>query len=286
MESHIRVKCSAIRTAIQQLECSTFKVLMTLASYTNQYAICFPTPKRIADDANMCAKTVYSALDELEMYGYIKYLRRAYYNRFTNESTHAIFQVNPHFMEIADEFFPDALRMWQENGKGIFFLSNQQQEPTSVNNDSIQRQETTTTNNNRDSEKESATAKSEPTKTTAQQTNSAPQQKRESSAIVKKYTNPILITSELEALQESLAVKLSELEIKISLARGFIVEYGYAQCEIAHRHLQFLLTKQKIENPSGFYRYLLQSNMANVLPSMNVKDRDYSGGQYSHFVES
>jgi len=102
---------------------------------------------------------------------------------------------------------------------------------------------------------------------------------------VKKYTNPILIDHELEPLQESLAQSLVSLGIKIIMARGFITEYGYKACDLAHSHYQFLATRQTIDNPSGFYRYLLQNNLADVLPSAK-KDKDYTGGNYSEFVES
>lgn len=286
MNSHTRIQCNANITAIQQLDCSSYKILMYLACRSNQYGTCFPYGVTIARDTKICEKTVYSALAELVTYGYIKYLRNAYHNRFTNESTPPLFQVSPHFLEIADEFLSDAMALWTgKNGNGKFYLSNQQQEPALANNAITQIQETTTTTNNRDSEKETTTAKSETPKTTAQQTNNPKDEKRESSAIVKNYTNPILIPSEIEALQEALAQKLTDIGIKIIMARGFIVQYGYAQCELAHNHLQFLLTRQQIDNPAGFYRYLLQSNMANVLPSLRERD-SARHTEYDSFLES
>lgn len=286
MESHIRVKFTANLAALQQLECSTFKVLMYLAGRSNHYGTCFPYPQTIAEGCALDVKTVYKALGELETCGYIKYLRQAFYNRFTGESTPPLFQVSPHYLEIAESFIADALSSWAENGKGIFSSSNQQQEPTAVNNNNNQPQETTTTTNN-DSENEVQTANRKPQKqTTQQRTATQHSENRENSAIVKNYTNPISINHELEALQESLAQKIATLEIKIILARGFVAQYGYQQCDVAYNHLQYLMTKQTIDNPSGFYRYLLQSNMANLLPSMAEKSTSSKHQEYDEYLES
>lgn len=286
MESHIRIKFTANLIALQQLECSTFKVLMYLAGRSNHYGTCFPYAVTIADGCSLDVKTVYKALGDLETCGYIKVLRKAFHNRFTNESTPPLFQVSPHYLEIADEFYLEALSIWTENGNGIFSMSNQQQEPTAVNNDNNQPQKTTTTINN-DSEKEVQTANRKPQKpTTKQRTATQQSENRENSAIVKNYTNPISVNHALEPLSESLAEKIANLEIKIILARGFIAQYGYQQCEVAYNHLQYLLTRQQIENPSGFYRYLLQSNMANILPSMRDKSDNSKPHEYDEYLES
>lgn len=285
MDSHLRIKFTASLTALQDLEPYSYKVLMYLATRADNFGICFPAPKTIAEHIGISVNCVYDKLQELFTWGYAKLLRNAFYDRLTKKSSPAVFQVSPHFMEIADSFFAEALEYWNTGFQiHVKHGSNQQQEPPALNNTIETESETTTTTNNRDSEKESA--KSEPPKTTAQPTNSAQRTNRESSGFVKKYTNPILITSELESLQESLAVKLSELEIKITLARGFITEYGYGQCDVAYNHLQVLLERQEIENPSGFYRYLLQSNMANVLTSMRDKKDDSHRREYDDYLES
>ena len=287
MESHLRIKFTASLTALQDLEPYSYKVLMYLATRADSFGICFPAPKTIAEHIRISVDCVYDKLQELFTWNYARLQRNAFYDRLTKKSTPAVFQVSPHFMEIADKFYDEALQLWNTGFQNRFKTeSNQQQEPTSEQTAFNQPQETTTTTNNRDSEKESATAKSEPQKQQREQTNSAPQQHSESSAIVKNYTNPVLINHELEALQESLAVKLSEIGIKIILARGFIAQYGYGQCELAHNHLQFLLTRQQIENPSGFYRYLLQTNMANVLPSMSKKTHFTDDINMDDFIES
>jgi len=102
MNSHTRIQCTANITAIQQLDCSSYKILMYLACRSNQYGTCFPYGVTIAKDTGIEQKTVYSKLNELVTYGYIKYLRNAHHNRFTNESTPPLFQVsqpsniNPH----------------------------------------------------------------------------------------------------------------------------------------------------------------------------------------------
>lgn len=270
MNSHTRIQCTANITAIQQLDCSSYKILMYLACRSNQYGTCFPYGTTIAKDTGIDPKTVYIKLDELCTYGYIKYLRRAYHNRFTNESTPPLFQVSPFFLEIAEEFLADTLKLWSsENGIGENLLSNQQQESATANNSITQLQETTTTNSNRDSENESANRK--PQKQQREQTNSVPQPKSESSAIVKNYTNPILITQPLPDLNEKIAESLSGIGIKIVMARGFVAQYGYDLCNLAYEHLRHLQTQQTIESPAGFYRYLLQSGLADFMPTMTRK---------------
>jgi hypothetical protein len=204
------------------------------------------------------------------MYGYIQYLQKAYHDRISGKSSSAVYQVSPHFMEISDEKILEALALWARDFQNPIFLeSNQQQEAVPENNDSIQFQKTTTTTNNRDSDSETANRK--PQKQQREQTNSVPQQKANVPPIVKNYTNPILITQPLPDLNEQLAESLSTIQIKIIMARGFIAQYGYDLCNMAYKHLQHIQQNQTIDNPAGFYRYLLQSNMANVLPTITKK---------------
>lgn len=287
MESHIRIKFTASLQALQDLEPYSYKVLMYLASRSDSLGICYPAPKTIAEHIGISVDCVYDKLQELFTWGYARLLRNAFYDRLTKKSSPAVFQVSPHFMEIADKFYQEALQLWNAGFQNRFKTgSNQQQEPTSEQTAFNQPQETTTTTNNRDSEKESATAKSEPPKTTTKSTKQAQAEKSESSAIVKKYTNPILINSELEDLQEHLAQKLVGIGIKIILARGFIAQYGYADCDVAYKHIEFLSKRQEIENPAGFYRYLLQGGMLDKLPSLQPKNYSGRNSEYDDFIES
>jgi len=274
MESHIRIKFTASLTALQDLEPYSYKVLMYLATRSDHLGVCYPAPKTIAEHIGISVDCVYDKLQELFTFGYARLLRNAFYDRLTKKSSPAVFQVSPHFLEIAEKFFTESMSLWDSGFQNRFKTeSNQQQEQASEQTAFNQPQETTTTTNNRDSEKESANRKpqGQEQKQRKQTNNAQREDKSESSGIVKKYTNPILISHELESLQESLAQKLTGIEIKIVLARGLITEYGYNQCELAYNHLQYLKTKQTIENPSGFYRYLLQSGMADSLPSMVKK---------------
>lgn len=284
MNSHTRIQCTPNLIAIQQLECSTYKILMYLAARSNQYGVCYPLPKTIAQDAGLCATTVYSALDELSSNGYIKYLRKAFYNRFTNESINAIFQVSPYFLEIAFDFQNDAFEMWHENGNVKISLSNQQQELPSQSNSINQLQETTTTTKNSKSdsdekprkanrEKQTATAQQ-----TAQQTNSAPQQKSESSAIVKKFTNPTGIAQPLpDALSEKLAERLNVWKIPMPLARGLIFKFGYDNVDRAANYTEFCSKMQDIQTMAGFFRTTLETNTHDIelVESVDKKRKEY-----------
>lgn len=272
MESHIRIKFTASLTALQDLEPYSYKVLMYLATRSDHLGVCFPAPKTIAEHIGISTDCVYDKLQELFTFGYARLQRNAYYDRLTKKSTPAVFQVSPHFLEIAEKFYAESLELWNIGFQNRFKTeSNQQQELTSEQTAINQPQETTTTTNNRDSENESATAKSEKPKQQREQTNSAPQQKASVPPIVKNYTNPILITQPLPDLNEQLAESLSSIAIKIIMARGFIAQYGYDLCNLAYKHLQHIQQNQTIDNPAGFYRYLLQSNMANVLPTIAKK---------------
>lgn len=268
-ESHIRIKFTASLTALQDLEPYSYKVLMYLASRSDSVGVCFPAPKTIAEHISISLNCVYDKLQELVTYGYIKFLRKAYYDDLTKKSSPAVFQVSPHFLEIAEKFHLQALGLWS-TGIPIHVKheSNQQQELPSEQTALNQPQETTTTTN---SDSDSETANRKPQKQQREQTNSAPQQKANVPPIVKNYTNPILITQPLPDLNEQLAESLSTIQIKIIMARGFIAQYGYDLCNMAYKHLQHIQQNQTIDNPAGFYRYLLQSNMANVLPTITKK---------------
>lgn len=278
MESHIRIKFNANLNAIQSLDCASYKVLMYLAGRSNQYGTCFPYGVTIAKDTNLDTDTVYPALGLLEASGYIKTLRKAFYNRFSKESTPPLFQVSPHFLEIAEEYQNDALAIWNENGKPIFSASNQQQEPTAIKNTNNQPQETTTTTNTSDSlnekprkaNREKQTA-SEPTKQAPQVQSSLP---NESSAIVKKATNPKPVKNFLQDGEELLAERLFVMGIKLNLARGFIVEYGYAKCLAAVNYTDNVVANQgDIRNPSGFFRAMLQSDIISAHLETNYFDQ-------------
>jgi len=269
MESHIRIKFTASLTALQDLEPYAYKTLMYLATRSDHLGVCYPAPKTIAEHIGISVDTVYDKLQELFTFGYARLLRNAFYDRLTKKSSPAVFQVSPHFLEIAEKFFSESMSLWDSGFQNrVKPESNQQQEQASEQTAFNQPQETTTTTNNRDSEKERANRKPPKQEQPQQrkQTKQAQAEKSESSAIVKKYTNPILIDHELEALQESLAQNLVGLGIKVLMARGFITEYGYESCNIAYHNLRYLTTRQTIDNPSGFYRYLLQNHLADAMP--------------------
>jgi len=243
MESHIRVKITTNWVALQQLECSFYKVLMSLAARADNIGRCFPSAETIANDCALHIQTVYKALESLSTYSYIRYIRKNAYDADTGRKMPNVYQVSPYFLEIADKFLDHAIALW--NGQPIESKSyiNQQQELPSLNNDSNQNQETTTTtkNSNRDSDEKPPTAKSEEQKATAQPPNSAPQQKSESSAIVKKFSNPSGIAQPLpDALSEKLAERLNVWKIPMPLARGLIFKFGYDNVERI-RHYFFCL---------------------------------------------
>jgi len=285
-ESHIRVKITTNFVALQQLDCSFYKVLMALAARADSVGRCFPSAETIANDCALHIQTVYKALESLSSYSYIRYIRKNAYDPDTGRKMPNVYQVSPYFLEIADKFVDHAMALWQGQPIESKSYINQQQELTPLNNNNIQYQETTTTtkNSNRDSDEKQPTAKSEKQKATAQPTNSAPQQKSESSAIVKKFTNPTGIAQPLpDALSEKLAERLNVWKIPMPLARGLIFKFGYDNVDKAANYTEFCSKMQEIQTMAGFFRTTLETNThdAELVDAANKKRHEYDD-----FIES
>jgi DNA-binding transcriptional regulator YhcF (GntR family) len=288
MESHIRIKVSANFTALKQLQCSEYKVLMALAGRADSVGKCFPSCAKIADDTGLHVKTVYAALDELLTYGYIKYLRKAFVDEVSGQQMSAVYQVSPFFLEIADKFIESAILLWGTTMESKLHI-NQQQSYASESSTINQRQETTTTTNNPGPEEELQTAKSEkqeqPQKQQREQQAERSQRSlpNPGSAIVKKYTNPLAIVAPLpDELSERLAERLNTFKISIQLARGFVFKYGYGECEKAANYYEFCSTFQDIKSPGGFYRSILEHRLADESVSVPAA----AASEYDSFLES
>lgn len=288
MESHIRIKVSANRVALQQLQCSEYKVLMALAGRADNVGRCFPSCETIAKDTNLNVRTVYTVLSELITYGYIKYLRKSFQDPVSGQQMNAVYQVSPFFLEIADKFIESAILLWGTTIESKLHI-NQQQNEVSESSTINQPQETTTTTNNRDSENKLQTAKSEkqeqPQIQQREQQAERPQRSLPTpgSAIVKKYTNPISIVAPLpDELSEQLAHRLNQFKIPIQLARGFVFRHGYGECEKAANYYEFVAQFQEIKTPGGFYRSILEHRLADE----NVTAPAASRVDYDSFLES
>lgn len=291
MESHIRIKITANRVALQQLECSQYKVLLCLAGHADKFGKSFPFPSTIAKEADLHIQTVRSALKTLITERYIKVLRKPFKDMFSGQSLPPVFQVSPFFLEIADKFLESALSFWNGGGSESISPHNQQQELPSLNNTNNQYQETTTTTKttNRDSDEKPQTAKSEKQKTTAQPPNSAPQQKADVPPRQNKFSNPTGIAQPLpDALSEKLAERLNVWKIPMPLARGLIFKFGYENVDKAANYTEFCSKMQEIQTMAGFFRTTLETNThdAELIDAVNHTGKDYTGGKYSDFVES
>lgn len=291
MESHIRIKVSANFVALQQLQCSEYKVLMALAGRADSVGKCFPSCAKIADDTGLHVKTVYAAIEELMTYGYIKYLRKAFIDQVSGQQMNAVYQVSPFFLEIADKFIESALLLWGTTMESKLHI-NQQQSYASESSTINQPQETTTTTNT-DSDEKPQKAKSElqPQPQEKQRKQQAERSQRSlptpGSAIVKKYTNPLSIIAPLpDELSERLAERLNQFKISIQLARGFVFRHGYAECEKAANYYEFVSQFQEIKSPGGFYRSILEHKLADESVMVDAAAPDYTGGEFSDFVES
>lgn len=287
MESHIRIKVSANFVALQQLQCSEYKVLMALAGRADSVGKCFPSCAKIAQDTGLHVKTVYAALDELLTYGYIKYLRKAFIDEISGQQMNAVYQVSPFFLEIADKFIESAILLWGTTMESKLHINQQQNEVSESSTINQPQEATTTTNKTRGKEKQ-PTAKSEPQK--ADSVSNKPSGSQRSlptpgSAIVKKYTNPLSIIAPLpDELSERLAERLNQFKISIPLARGFVFRHGYLECEKAANYYEFVAQFQEIKSPGGFYRSILEHKLAD--DSVMVDTAAERVPDYDSFLES
>lgn len=290
MESHIRIKVSANFVALQQLQCSEYKVLMCLSGHADSVGRCFPSCTTIAKETGLHKNTVYDALSQLITYGYVKYLRKAFLDPVSNQQMSAVYQVSPSFLEIADKFIEQAYLLWGTTSQEKVYI-NQQQSYASESSTINQLQETTTANNKGPGTEQPQTAKSEmqPQKAVQREQQAVGSQRslpnQGSAPIVKKYTNPISIIAPLpDELSERLAERLNQLKISLPLARGFVHRHGYGECEKAANYYEFCSTFQDIKSPGGFYRSILEHKLADE--TLTIEAADSRTGEYDNYMES
>jgi hypothetical protein len=289
MESHIRIKVSANFVALQQLQCSEYKVLLCLSGHADSVGRCFPSCATIAKETNLNVRTVYDTLAELITYGYVKYLRKSFLDPVSGQQMNAVYQVSPFFLEIADKFIESALLLWGATIESKLHI-NQQQSYASESNTINQLQETTTTTNKGPLTEKPQKAKSEPQPQEKQREQQAERSQRSlptpGSAIVKKYTNPISIIAPLpDELSERLAERLNQFKIALPLARGFVFRDGYAECEKAANYYEFVSQFQEIKSPGGFYRSILEHKLADETLTVDAAANTRTD-EYDNYLES
>jgi len=286
-DSHIRIKISSNYTALQQLTCSAYKILLCLASHADSLGRCFPTNPTIQKECDLHKETVYSGLQQLIELGYVKYLRRWFLDPFTGLQMPAVYQVSPYFLEIAESNLEAAYLLWATNNTEKPTINQQQElvpKTNAINQHQNQQQQPTTAA----PEKQPQTAKSEKQK---QQRELQPERQQrsltnKSSAIVKKYTNPLSIIEPLpDGLSEILATRVNTFKIPLPMARGFVFKYGYAEVEKAANYVEFCSKMQTIVSLSGFFRMALESKVYDQ-QLIEIETQDYTGGDLKNFVES
>jgi len=286
-ESHIRVKITANFTALQQLPCSAYKILLCLASHADSLGRCFPSNPTIQKECDLSKKTVYEGVGQLIEEGYVKYLRKWFIDQITGLQMPAVYQVSPFFLDLADSCLEPALLLWATNSSKNCTI-NQQQELSSKTNAINQHQEPTTTTNNSGLEQKEPTAKSEKQKGQQKQQPERPQRSvsNKGSGLVKKYTNPLSIIEALpDELSERLALRVQTYKIPLPMARGFVFKYGYTDVDKALNYVEFCSKMQTITSLSGFFRMALESKVYDD-QVITVEAHDYTGGEYQNFVES
>ena len=289
MESHIRVKIQANWDALRYLSCATYKVLICLVQRADPYGRCFPSVEKIAEDTGLHIQTVYKSLQTLEDTRYIGYLRRNECDPITGRFVPNVYIVSPYFICIAEDNQVEVIALWKSvygdfvapmPFESISYI-NQQQEPPSENlhhitntknqqqqppfaSESVKTDEISQDASDMQKKQKSKTASQIENESSRTQQREAPQRSENgrSSAIVKKYANPDPMPAPLpDAIQEQLAERVNCYGLPMPLARGMILAHGYELVKIAANQLDATAQHQSIDNPGGFFRYLLEQRI-------------------------
>lgn len=101
--------CHSIRALAPLMDDGTFKTLVTLASYANEYGCCFPSRQTLADVTGHSVPEIRDELDTLEEWGLIRYISRQERDKATGLFKPDVFQINPGVLYIRHENRADAL---------------------------------------------------------------------------------------------------------------------------------------------------------------------------------
>jgi hypothetical protein len=116
MLSYASVYVEADRAASRYLSDPTYKILHNLVSRADEYGICWPGIRTIAEDTGKGKDTVQAALEELEFTGCITYIRRNGRDPITKKKINNVYQINPRLYAIRPGLQAQAEACWQEHG--------------------------------------------------------------------------------------------------------------------------------------------------------------------------
>lgn len=103
--------CHAIRALAPLMDDGTFKTLVTLASYANEYGCCFPSRQILADVTGHSVLDIRGDLDALESWGLMRYISRQERDKATGLFKPDVYQINPSVLYIRAENRADALAL-------------------------------------------------------------------------------------------------------------------------------------------------------------------------------
>jgi len=116
MLSYASTYVEADRAAARFLTDPTYKVLHNLVSRADQYGICWPGIRTIAEDTGKSKDTVQEALDELEATGCIVYIRRNGRDPISKQKLPNVYQINPQLYAVRPGLQAQAEACWNEHG--------------------------------------------------------------------------------------------------------------------------------------------------------------------------
>lgn len=281
---HSRTETEQDDIALRILSGCQYKVLRALVNRADPRGICFPGEEYLSGATGYNRRHVSRALEALESHFVIQYHRRNEWDNFTRRKLPNVMQINPDYISLAQEFEPEAREMWatliQKCGNDSMRLWSHNITNT---NDQLQNQhqvpssrEATTTNQPaaKRNGRRAAPDEQPAGKTKGKNPEGGPGQRaarnnqREAHPpespvppARQGFVNPKPIDVNIpDKFHEQLAADIRQLGISMSLARGFVLEYGYDRAKVALD--ETLEMGSKADNPAGLFRTILQSRLA------------------------
>jgi hypothetical protein len=278
-QSYAALYCKPLRASIRNLTDIELRVFMTLATYADDQALCYPGVRALSDDTGLRPEDVSSGLDGLKTKGFIYYLRHNAIDPITRRMMPNVYGLTPKILHLKTdsgiqtymhEFLsqispsqpaqPDSKNQYQEVSPRTN-ASNHHHQPTPGNAPGREKQEKTPGMENSgktagvDYTNQSGAALGNekpdlPTPPAAQPQPKAPENDLPppDTDDLKNYTTP-LAQIDQEAYANEFIHRVGGLQL--AKARQLVQAYGIKQCETAMK----LLAKQPfgaVKNKPGW----------------------------------
>jgi len=292
------------------LRCITgaqYKVLRYLVNRADALGRCFPGSEAIGNAVAYEVRHIARLVPELADRGLIAYMRRGEYDPLTRRPLPNVYMVNPAYICLAELFQAEAAVLWQTYGKPLMLIplrmtqessltttkqptpstySNTQHHETNVMHHHHQPPTPANANDNRARLPEpelDQTANREAQDGDPQPTRRAASNRTKAGGSAARLPNPQAVAHALpDNDHEKLALKLHSLGIRMTLARGFIVEYGVTACQSALTQTYAATETSAINSLPGFFRMSLQEQHDQIT-NIAIDDLGYTQEQEANY---